>query len=58
MSLGQGELESLELMATLAAPHLLGPIQILIMHSFVPQPVQAEREIQQVAARREGPVVR
>jgi hypothetical protein len=40
-------------MAMLAAPRLLGQIQILTMRSCVPQLVQAEREIRLVAARQE-----
>ncbi|GAH04417.1 unnamed protein product [marine sediment metagenome] len=51
-------MESLEMTATLATPHLSGPLQTLMMHSFVPQVVQAAREIQLVAARREELVVR
>ena len=47
--MGRGGLESLELTAPLATPHLSGPIPILLMHSFVPQPVQVVKEIQPVA---------
>jgi hypothetical protein len=46
------------MMATLAAPHLLAQIQILIMHLFVLQAVQVERGIQSAAARRAVPAVR
>ena len=50
----QGELGSLETTAPLAAPHLSGTIQILLMHLFVPQAVQAARQIQGAASRQEG----
>lgn len=56
--MGQGELESLEMTATRAALRLSGSLQTLIMHLFLLQVVQAEREIQWVVAQREGLVLR
>jgi hypothetical protein len=39
--------------ATMAVPHLSDPIQILIMHLFVPQAVQAAQTIQRAVSRQE-----
>ena len=51
-------MESQEVMAEPVAPLLSDPAQILLMRMFVRQAVQGERQIQQVAARREGQAAR